>query len=217
MIARPPQREVAIPPAVSALAAGATIEAVWENQIGGITFELSGRRDRRFVTWTPARSSVDPRIEADRLSWAAAFTPVPEVLGYGGDETGTWLVTGAVPGDSAVSKRWRSHPRVAVATIGEGLRALHDSLPFDRCPFTWSADDRLADARRRATLGRIDPATWHEDHRGLSVDLALGMLDEVPPVDRVVVCHGDACAPNTFGTSGRSGRRGNPSLGGGGG
>jgi kanamycin kinase len=36
--------------------------------------------------------------------------------------------------------------------------------------------------RRRAPAGR-EPAAW---------------LDRAPPVDRLVVCHGDACAPNTM-------------------
>jgi kanamycin kinase len=30
------------------------------------------------------------------------------------------------------------------------------------------------------------------------VDQALEELAAIPPVDRIVVCHGDACAPNTM-------------------
>jgi kanamycin kinase len=44
----------------------------------------------------------------------------------------------------------------------------------------------------------LDPAKWHVEHRGLTVDHALGVLAEIPPIDHVVVCHGDACAPNTL-------------------
>ncbi len=71
-------------------------------------------------------------------------------------------------------------------------------MPIDRCPFSWSARDRLADVRRRASLGRIDPARWHTEHRGLTVAQALTRLEAVPTIDRAVVCHGDACAPNTL-------------------
>jgi kanamycin kinase len=35
-------------------------------------------------------------------------------------------------------------------------------------------------------------------HQTLTVQDALGLLAEAPPVDRLVVCHGDACAPNTL-------------------
>ena len=32
----------------------------------------------------------------------------------------------------------------------------------------------------------------------LSVSAALGVLAEPPAIDRLVVCHGDACSPNTL-------------------
>lgn len=198
MVAGPPCRAVEIPAAVRSLAAGYELRAVWENEVGGLTFEATNGPDRRFVKWAPTEGGVDLHDEATRLSWAATFTPVPRVLDCGGDETGTWLMTEAVPGESAVSERWKDAPQVAVAAIGEGLRALHDALPVARCPFSWSADDRLTDVQRRAALGMLDPAKWHVEHRGLTVDHALGVLAEIPPIDHVVVCHGDACAPNTL-------------------
>jgi aminoglycoside phosphotransferase len=82
---------------------------------------------------------------------------VPRVLDHGSDETGSWLVTAGLPGHSAVFDPWKQDPATAVRAIGEGLRALHDTLPVDRCPFSWSAPDRLADARARAAAGHIDP------------------------------------------------------------
>jgi kanamycin kinase len=75
---------------------------------------------------------------------------------------------------------------------------MHDSLPVAECPFSWLVEDRLADARRRAGLGLIDPERWHEDHRSLGLPGALALLSDPPPVDRLVVCHGDACSPNTL-------------------
>src|ERR1039457_5106481 len=61
---------------------------------------------------------------------------------------------------------------------------MHESLTVNRCPFSWSADVRLAELRRRVSEGRIDPTSWP----------AAGP----PPVDQLVVCHGDSCAPNTL-------------------
>jgi len=129
-----------------------------------------------------------------RLRWAAGFTPVPRVLDTDADETGAWLLTAGLPGHSAVTTRWRDDPRTAAAAIGRGLRALHDRLPVAACPFSWGVEQRVA--RVHAT-GRHKPAEWHPDHRGLSPREALARLADRPPVDQLVVCHGDACAPNT--------------------
>ena len=190
--------EKPVPTPVAALAAGRPAREVWENMLGGRTFEVGSGADRCFVKWTPAASGIDLAEEAARLAWAVAFTPVPRVIGQGADEAGAWLVTTALPGQSAVMPRWQADPATAVAAIGEGLRAMHDTLPVRDCPFSWMAADRLADARRRARDGRIDLADWHEEHQPLGTGRALDLLADVPPVDRLVVCHGDACAPNTL-------------------
>jgi len=116
----------------------------------------------------------------------------------------TWLVTTPVPGLSAVHPRWLAEPRRAVAAVGEGLRALHDTLPVDRCPFTWSAADRVRTAYRRVAAGLAAPPRWHAEQTGLTAAQALAVLADVPEVDRTVVCHGDSCGPNTIvGADGR--------------
>jgi kanamycin kinase len=85
-----------------------------------------------------------------------------------------------------------------VTQIGLGLRALHDALPVETCPFSWSVEDRLVAMRRLAALGRLDPATWGAEEQRLGVDGALRVLADPPPIDKLVVCHGDACSPNTL-------------------
>jgi kanamycin kinase len=198
----PPEAQAAAgqpPPApVLALAGGEAVRSVWDNAVGGRTFEVGTGERRRFVKWAPAGSGLDLAAEAARLAWAVPFTPVPRLLGQGRDATGAWIITSPLAGTMAVTRRWRAEPRTAVTAIGEGLRAMHEALPAGRCPFSWSAGGRLADARRRASLGRVDPAAWHEDFRGLGVAGALDLLAEVPPADEQVVCHGDSCAPNTL-------------------
>jgi aminoglycoside phosphotransferase len=178
--------------------AGKPLRLVWQNELGGLTFEVGAGADRSFVKWTPASNGIDLSAEAARLAWAGLFTPVPRLIGRGGDAAGSWIVTSALPGENAVADQWKAQPGTAVRAIGEGLRSLHDALPVSSCPFSWAAPDRLADVRRRAIAGGIDPATWHQVHRGLSLDRAVALLADIPPVDRLVVCHGDACAPNTL-------------------
>jgi len=114
----------------------------------------------------------DFAAEALRLTWAGRYIAVPLVLGVGED----WLHTAGLPGRSAVDPHWASDPGRAARAIGAGLRILHDALPVRDCPFDWSVPTRLA---------RIPAA-------------ARDALTVPPPIDRLVVCHGDACAPNTL-------------------
>jgi aminoglycoside phosphotransferase len=129
---------------------------------------------------------------------AAPFTPVPRLLDKGVDVNGSWIVTAGLRGENAVSERWRSEPATAVAAIGRGLRALHDALPVSSCPFSWTAEERVSDALRRAATGKLDNVRWHPQHRSLGTVEALELVAEIPPPAGVVVCHGDACAPNTL-------------------
>ncbi len=133
------------------------------------------------------------------MGWAADYTPVPRVLDSGSDDAGSWIVTTPVPGRSAVDPRWVAEPRTAVIAIGEGLRAMHDSMPVGSCPFSWSAQSRI-DRITRAVESGWQPRRedWHEVHHHLSLDEALRLVAEIPPEDDLVVCHGDTCAPNTL-------------------
>jgi len=192
------QDDGSVPASVAAIAAGRPVAAVWRNDFGGVAFEVGTADDRWFVKWAPSGAAVDLECERARLAWAIAYTVVPRVLGHGRDAMGSWLVTAALPGSNAVGERWRADPARAVAAIGAGLRAFHEALPVAACPFSWSIEDRLADIHRRAALGAIVPARWHADHRPLELARAIATLCEPPPIDELVVCHGDTCAPNTL-------------------
>lgn len=196
VIAARPKTDVTVPAAVAAVTDGRVVQPVWQNELGGLTFEIGADDERCFVKWVPHTSGINLSAEVLRLQWAASFTPVPQVLAEDADQHGSWIVTAPVPGDSAVSDRWTQDPARAVAAIGHGLRAFHDRLPVATCPFSWSAADRVASAQDRAAA--LDPARWHPDHQSLSIPRALRILEDAPPIDRLVVCHGDACAPNTL-------------------
>ncbi|WUH92380.1 aminoglycoside 3'-phosphotransferase [Streptomyces sp. NBC_00433] len=175
----PPQGEVPVPAPIAAFAGGRPVLPVWVNRSGGVTFRLGDGDGRLFAKWAPAGSGLDLGAEAARLRWAVDFTPVPRVVGHGLDGAGggEWLVTEGLPGESAVSPRGKADPKATVRALGAGLRALHDRLPVDDCPFSWSVERRRAKA---LAAGETVPA------------------GPPPPVDRLVVCHGDACAPNTL-------------------
>ncbi len=156
---------------VERLAPRAAVVPLWRNELGGITVRIDPPRARSSLVlkFSPPGREIELADERARLEWAASFHPVPRVLDAGQLELGDdalaqWLLMTALPGESAVTDRWRSEPRTAVRAIGEGLRLLHEALPVEECPFVGP---------------RLEG-------------------DTAPPVDRLVVAHGDGCAPNTL-------------------
>jgi kanamycin kinase len=156
-----------IPGVVLYLSEGGEPHLVWRNELGGLTFRLSDR----FVKWNPRRSGIDLDRERLRLEWISTRHPAPRVLAAGEDDTAQWLVTAALPGESAVGNRWRARPEEAIRAIAAGLRAMH-AIPISAFPAAWASEGW---ANRRPTE-----------------------LGGAPPVDEPVLVHGDACAPNTL-------------------
>nr|BFF16401.1 hypothetical protein GCM10025699_77040 [Microbacterium flavescens] len=182
----PDEHSLEVPKAVRVAARDDSITPVWLNEAGGVTFRLGDGPGRRFAKWAPHGSGLDLHAEELRLRWAAEFTPVPRVLEIGSDDDGDYLLTAGLPGRSAVDARWVAAPEAAVRAAGRGLRLLHDALPVDECPFGWSVEERIATS---ATARTAPPR-----------------LGDPPPDDLVVVCHGDACVPNTPCTTTARGR-----------
>jgi kanamycin kinase len=175
-----PASAVPIPDRVRELADGAALECVWVNEIGGLTFRATpSSGPSRYIKWAPLDDESSMRDEAERMRWAGRWARVPTVLDQGQDAGHEWLVTTALPGRSAVDPQWIARPETAVRAVGEGLRALHEALPVDECPWEWSVPSRMTSAAQRGI--RLP------EH-----------LRTPPPVDRLVVCHADACCPNTL-------------------
>lgn len=178
MVAAPPPDGTPVPPRVVTIARGHDVVGLWANEVGGLTYRIAPIGV--VVKWQPPRPEAwapDLLDEAARLAWAGRHVTVPRVLDAGADDEGAWLVTEDLAVDNAVTDRWKADPAAAVAAIGTGLRRLHDRLPVDSCPWSWDVDHRLL---------HLQPG---HDRAG---------FDDRPPVDRLVVCHGDACAPNTL-------------------
>lgn len=186
-LAAPPPADLAVPPRVLQAAGGEPLHGVWLNGQGGVTYRLGEGPSPRFAKWSPrpdasgeaggaAADKPDLRIEAERLRWAADYLAVPRVLSLEEFDDGQLMVTAALPGRNLVSDFGKAEPRVAARALGRGLRRLHEALPVGRCPFRWDLETR---------------AGWLGD------ELRAAFLAEAPEED-LVVCHGDACAPNTL-------------------
>lgn len=76
-------------------------------------------------------------------------------------------------------RRSTADPETAVRVAGAALRELHESLPVAICTFDWSIEFRINQQR----VAQADKQMW---------------LASAPPIDQLVVCHGDPCVPNTL-------------------
>ena len=171
-------RVAEVPLVVATVAAGHPIRLVWQNDLGGKTYRVEHDDGTEYVKWAPDHPEIDLELEARKLDWSGRYIPVPVVLSHGRDSGSSgWLHTVGVGALSAIAPRWKAEPRRAARAIGAGLRRLHDRLPVSECPWSW----RIAD---RATL------ITNPDDKVL--------VDVAPAEDDLVVCHGDACSPNTL-------------------
>lgn len=161
-----------------------------------------------YLKWVPRGAPCpDPLAEADRLVWAASVAAVPHatlprVLGAGRNAHGSWMLTAAVEvggavATSAIEPQWRGRAARSARAIGAGLRRLHDALPTAACPFVRTAESRVAALTADAApwAGAAPWARARTVRTAPRADLPLGAP---PPVDRLVVCHGDATVPNTL-------------------
>ncbi|MFV0317074.1 MAG: aminoglycoside 3'-phosphotransferase [Microthrixaceae bacterium] len=198
MLAQRPPADVVVPALVLDVAGGRPLEPVWMNELGGLTFLEDTGEQHRYLKWSANTAGPDLAEEADRMRWLSAYSSAPQVLALHTDAEGSILVTLALRGENAVSPRWSTNPAAAVPTIGAGLRALHDRARAAECPYSWSVADQITSAEARVSAGITGPSQWHPEHLGVTTDQALDILRDPPEIDRLVVCHGDACAPNTI-------------------
>ena len=144
------------------------------------------------------------RGEAERMVWAAPYLPVPEVVALEELEEATVLLTEALPGHDATHPAWRADLPALVRALGRGLRAFHDAIGEEWCPFRFDLARALGHVEQRVETGDIAAAGFHEEHAHLTPAAALAELEATAPADEdLVVCHGDSCPPNMVIQQGR--------------
>jgi kanamycin kinase len=142
--------------------------------------------------------------EAERMIWAAPYLPVPRVVTCERRGATTVLVTDALGGRDATHPAWRAELPRLVAALGRGLRAFHDAVGEEWCPFRFELRRALDHVQRRVAAGLVDATDLHPEHAHLTPAAALAQLEATAPADEdLVVCHGDYCAPNVLLTHGR--------------
>lgn len=133
--------------------------------------------------------------EAERTAWLhGTGLPAAQVLDYGSDQEGAWMLTTALPGRS-LAQVW---PARALADIAAGvarvLRALH---ALTDCPFRRDLASIVPQAMENAEAGRVDTSDFDAARHGWTREqLTSALLASVPAGEDLVVAHGDFCAPN---------------------
>lgn len=156
----------------------AHLQPAWLNGVGGLTFAIaSGGRGHPidfYAKWNPINSGESLADEAARLQWIQGRHPAPTVFDLVTNENEELLLTHALPGESAIADQWKRDPETALRALGSGLRQLH-AISLDDCPFDWGMESRLRAA-----------------------DLVPETIAPPPSIDRLVLCQGDPCVPNTL-------------------
>jgi len=134
------------------------------------------------------------REEILRTQWLAAQgVRVPATMRVHDDgDCAAWL-SAALPGTSAMDQKLA--PVELVSQVGRALRALH-ALAVDACPFDETIEARLATARRDIDAGAVDPEQFDDRNAGVSPEEIFRRLTQNPPVEDLVVAHGDAALNN---------------------
>ena len=190
---------------LSELLEGAVLEPVGDHWSDAEVWRVNGTaRGDAFLKVAPATSWYPLREEAARLDWVAGRVPAPswwelEADGPAGDGAVTErLLTAALPGRSLRARGDELTPARHVALHAESLRAVHDGLPTDGCPFTLTNGWLLDLSRRLHAAGRVDGVYLAEIAGGATVADAYAFLEAHPRPEHLddVVLHGDPYAGN---------------------
>jgi kanamycin kinase len=186
------------PPELARLAPGWSATFVYRLVPGVTTWRLTAPEGgvERYAKVDSSGRWPTLRDEADRMVWAAPYLPVPHVVAL--EQFGdTWvLLTDALPGRNAVDPSSRHDLVALVSALGRGLRAFHDAVGEEWCPFRFEVARALEHVARRVAAGDI-AADLHECHAHLTPTAALAELRAgAPETEDLVVCHGDPCPPN---------------------
>lgn len=151
---------------------------------------------------TAADDLVDEMV---RLRWLAGHIAVPEVTRFLASDHEAWLVTTALPGETAwqaLMARPQDRPAL-VDAIADFLGRVH-AIPVSACPFTSDHGHRLARARRRIDLGLVDADDFDAEREGWTAEQVWEAIQKLLPFPPdPVVTHGDFSLDNLLLVEGR--------------
>lgn len=168
-----PDGEVPVPAVVARISGGRPVAPVWRNELGGITFRIADPGDVHYLKWQPLAG-----LDAARARDVDLAAEAEKLM---------W------------ARRYMPVPEVLehgrdadiAYLVTRGIDAEPALSP------RWRADPATAVRAIAAGLRRLhdtlpaDDCPWHGSWPECDPS-------ELPEPDRLVVCHGDACVPNTL-------------------
>jgi kanamycin kinase len=153
----------------------------------------------RYAKVAPRPLAGALRREAERAIWAVAYLPVPRVVALEEADGVAVLVTESLPGRDGTDPAWRSDLPGHVRAFGRGLRAFHEAVGDEWCPWRFDAGIALEHVAARVGAGVVDATDFHPEHAHLGAEAALAeLVAGAPESEDLVVCHGDYCVPNVL-------------------
>jgi aminoglycoside phosphotransferase len=179
--------------------AGAKIERLDIGMSGAAVFRVTdGGAPDRYLKIAQNKSAAALRGEIERMHWLAARgIRVPKVLRIDDRPEQIIMLTQAVPGlpADADADANAPPPMRLMDALAKGMAALH-ALPAADCPFDESVAARLSRAAEAIAAGEVDPRNLAERNRDTRPEVLLARLAAAPPVEDIVVVHGDATLSN---------------------
>ncbi|WP_179505272.1 MULTISPECIES: APH(3')-I family aminoglycoside O-phosphotransferase [unclassified Sphingomonas] len=173
---------------------------------GGAVYRLHGKPGAPELYLKHGLGSVADAItdEMVRLRWLAGYVPVPPVLHFASTPSEAWLVTAALPGETAFQAlQARPAERIAIVdALAAFLRRFH-AIPVSECPFNSDHALRLGLARNRINEGLVEADEFDAAREGWSAEQVWQAMQQLLPLaPDPVVTHGDFSLDNLFITGG---------------
>jgi aminoglycoside 3'-phosphotransferase-2 len=175
--------------------AKAHVEKVTTGLSDAAVFRLTAAGEPpRYLKLGRGKAAALLRNEIARMRWLAKHNiRVAKILRIDDKPQHTILLTEAISGVPADESPLSADQ--LVAAVARALSALHQ-LPAPDCPFDESVATRLSRAAAAIAAGEVDPDAFDERNQGVAPEELFKRLAAHPPLEDMVVVHGDATLSN---------------------
>lgn len=169
-------------------------------QAGGAVYRLHGNPTKPDLFLKQGRGDAADEItdEMARLLWLNGHLPAPSVVNFVRTVGEAWMLTTAVPGQTAAQalRAKAGAGQDVVDGLARFMRRLH-AVPVNACPFNGDHAYRLVRARARIDADLVDADDFDTEREGWTAEDVWTEIQTLLPLqgDRVVT-HGDFSLDN---------------------